>query len=161
LLGVTNRFARDSQEAIDEEAAPAHLVTIAEGIDIALGSLGRPVLHLPQPPLRCQQLRQPPQPRQQVVVVSQGGIRRHNALTGQAKAEQAQRFGVGGYQRIEAVLVERWKIVNVPQQCLARFDEVIVSVRVRQRRPYWRATYRRGQQGQKDRYGSERKGEQE
>ena len=53
--GVTNRFARDSQEAIDEEAAPAHLVAIAEGIDIAQRSVGRPVLHLPQPPLCCQQ----------------------------------------------------------------------------------------------------------
>jgi hypothetical protein len=57
-------------------------------------------------------------------------------------------------------MVERWKTAYVSQHCLARFDEVIVSVRVRQRRPYWRATCCKRQPGHEDCYSREGKGEQ-
>ena len=57
-------------------------------------------------------------------------------------------------------MVEVWPIADVPQHCLARFDKVIVPVRVRQRRGCGRATRCKRQQGHKDCPGDEHKGEQ-
>src|SRR5216683_1754533 len=88
--GIANRLTRESYESIDDESAPAHLVSEADGVEVTLRGIRIPFFDFCQLALICKEMGEYFQTSQlgpQTRNICHRRIRRHQAITSKAKPE--------------------------------------------------------------------------